>query len=67
MRQASTSSVYVKRPRQASTSSVYVTPSVVVAAAATVAILTLSHGYNAVRGHWRTGANSSGVEEYLTK
>ena len=29
-----------------------------------VAVLTLTHGYNTVRGH-RTGSNNSGVEDYL--
>ena len=31
-----------------------------------VIVLTLTHGYNAVRGH-RTGSNNSGAEEYLSK
>ena len=31
-----------------------------------VVVLTLSHGYNAVRGH-RTGSNDSGAEDYLRK
>ena len=30
-----------------------------------VVVLTLSHGYNAFRGH-RTGSNNSGAENYLT-
>ena len=29
-------------------------------------VLTLSHGYNAVRGH-RTGSNNSGAEDYLRR
>ena len=31
-----------------------------------VVVLTLSHGYNAVRGH-RTGSNNSGMENYLRR
>ena len=30
-----------------------------------VDVLTLTHRQNRVRGHWRTGSNNSGVEEYL--
>ena len=32
-----------------------------------VVVLTLTHRQNRVRGHWRTGSNNSGVEEYLRK
>ena len=31
-----------------------------------VVVLTLTHGYNAVRGH-RTGSNNSGAENYLRR
>ena len=31
-----------------------------------VVVLTLTHGYNAVRGH-RTGSNNSGAEDYLRR
>ena len=31
-----------------------------------VVVLTLAHGYNAVRGH-RTGSNNSGAENYLRR
>ena len=32
-----------------------------------VVVLRLAHRQNRVRGHWRTGSNNSGVEEYLRK
>ena len=31
-----------------------------------VVVITLTHRYNAVRGH-RTGSNNSGVEDYLRR
>ena len=31
-----------------------------------VVVLTLTHGYNAVRGH-RTGSNNSGAEDYFRR
>ena len=31
-----------------------------------VVVLTVTHGYNAVRGH-RTGSNNSGAEDYLRR
>ena len=32
-----------------------------------VVVLRLAHRQTRVRGHWRTGSNNSGVEEYLRK